>query len=181
MTEANVTMREKRMTSEVPAEWADVQLEEGANEHRSSGVLRGALAGTVATLPMSLFMLGAQKAGLMGKQPPEHITESFLDRIGIRKRPDEAEDVLAALNHFVFGAVGGAIYGLVRRERVPEVPQGMAFGLAMWAASYKGWVPAAGIMPDPDHDRPGRPTAMIAAHLLFGGALAGFYQALQRR
>lgn len=150
-------------------------------DRKLRSMLRGGLAGTGATLPMSLFMLGAQKAGLMGKQPPEHITESFLDRIGIRKRPEAADDVLATLNHFVFGAAAGGIYGLVRRERVPEVPQGIAFGLAVWAASYKGWVPAAGIMPKPDHDRPGRPASMIAAHLLFGGALAALYRALQRR
>lgn len=140
---------------------------------------RGAVAGTAATLPMSLLMLGAQKAKLMGKHPPERITESMLTRIGITKRPEEAEDALAVLNHFAFGAAAGALYGLVQRDELPDVPQGVLFGMGVWTVSYKGWVPALGIMPKPKHDRPGRPASMIAAHLVFGAAMALMFKGLR--
>ena len=42
---------------------------------------------------------------------------------------------------------------------------------SVWIASYVGWVPAAGLMPRPSRDRPGRPTSMVLAHWIFGGTL----------
>jgi hypothetical protein len=35
-----------------------------------------------------------------------------------------------------------------------------------------GWVPALGFLPPATEDRPGRPPAMIAAHVVFGAVLA---------
>lgn len=161
------------MTGATPMESDDFTF---VPDRKVAAALRGALAGTAATLPMSLLMLSAQKAGLMGKHPPERITEWFLKRADLRRTPEEAENILATVNHFAFGAVAGALYGLVRREQVPEVVQGTLFGLGVWTCSYKGWVPALGIMPPAEHDRPGRPASMIAAHLVFGASLGALYK-----
>ena len=140
-------------------------------------LLRGAVAGTVATGLMSALMIAARKAGLMGAMPPEKITARFLDRAGIR-RSREQQDALATAFHFAFGAGGGALYAAaLRRAPLPPILRGMAFGTAIWAVSYMGWVPALGIMPPPDRDRPGRPVAMLLGHLVYGGALG----ALARR
>ncbi|HEY3495310.1 MAG TPA: SDR family oxidoreductase, partial [Polyangiaceae bacterium] len=51
-------------------------------------------------------------------------------------------------------------------------------GMLVWAANYAGWLPKAGLMPRPSLDRLGRPTIMVAAHLVFGHVLAA---ALRRR
>jgi hypothetical protein len=89
------------------------------------------------------------------------------------------------VNHFAFGGACGALFGLahevwrvrapstsgVRGHRTPLLA-GLAFGTAVWAVSYAGWVPAFGIMPAPQDDRPGRPTSMVVAHWVFGGVLA---------
>ena len=76
-----------------------------------------------------------------------------------------------------------ALFALVERRPhppVPTVPAGILFGTAVWLVSYQGWVPALGIMAPPSRDRPGRPQAMLAAHLLYGavlGVVVGLYPA----
>ncbi len=151
-----------------------------------AGLVRGAVGGLAATVLMSAVMLGAQRAGLMGRLPPKKITDGLLGMIGMRnKTPEPAKKVLATINHFAFGGSCGALFGLahevwrtrarrvsgVRGHRAP-VTAGLAFGTAVWAVSYAGWVPALGIMPMPQDDRPGRPTSMVIAHWVFGAALA---------
>ena len=135
---------------------------------------------------MSAVMLGAQKAGLLGRMPPRKITDALLGVLGIRgQTPEPARRALAVVNHLAFGSACGALFGLahevwrvrapstsgVRGHRAPLLA-GLAFGTAIWAVSYAGWVPALGIMPAPQHDRPGRPTSMVLAHLVYGGVLA---------
>lgn len=58
---------------------------------RWTTVAGGIGASAVATLAMSGLMLGAQRAGLMRKQPPEKITERFLDELHVR-RSESAEN-----------------------------------------------------------------------------------------
>jgi len=133
----------------------------------------GAAAGVAATGLMSAVMVVAKQAGLLGQQPPERIAEAGLDAANVA-RSEGAQDALATVLHFGFGAVGGAGYRIVRRI-VPKprswlVP-GVAYGLAIWLVSYKGWIPRLGILPPPARDRPGRPTVMIAAHVVYGVVL----------
>lgn len=150
------------------------------------GLGRGFAGGIVATAAMSAFMLGAQKVGLLGQMPPQKISDRFLGALGLRATtPEPARRALAVANHFVFGGVCGALFGLVhevRRMRVGRTSgvtshrapllAGIAFGTAIWTVSYMGWVPALRIMPAPESDRPGRPTSMVLAHWVFGAVLA---------
>ena len=54
------------------------------------------------------------------------------------------------------------------------------YGLAVWAGSYLGLLPALGIM-SPATDHPLRRTAlMIAAHLVWGSALGTFVDLLNK-
>ena len=143
-------------------------------------MLYGATAGTVATLPMSLLMLSAQKMGLMGKQPPEKITEAALDAVD-EPVQEPVEDLLSVVNHFAFGAVAGGLYGGLRRDQMSQIAQGMVFGTGVWSVSYMGWVPALGIMPPATRDRDGRPESMFAAHLVFGACLGALTDWLEER
>jgi hypothetical protein len=129
---------------------------------------------------MSLLMMGAKRAGLMGTQPPEKITARLMARAGWRRRSRESQDVAAALLHFAFGAGAGALFAGLRRALplpLPAVLQGVAFGSGVWLVSYMGWVPWLQIMPPADEDRPGRPQTMLVAHWVYGGVLG----ALSRR
>jgi hypothetical protein len=123
---------------------------------------------------MSGVMIAAQRLGLMGEMPPEKITARLLDRAGWKSRSRRSQDLLSALLHLGFGGAGGALFALAERRPhppLPTVPAGILFGCAVWLVSYQGWVPALRIMAPPSRDRPGRPQAMLAAHLVYGAVL----------
>ncbi|HWH69077.1 MAG TPA: DUF6789 family protein [Candidatus Sulfotelmatobacter sp.] len=142
----------------------------------------GALAGLLATGAMSLVMLLGQRVLHRGKHPPQHIVEATLHLTSGQTPKAEHARLLALLAHFAFGATAGALFSWTRlRVARPLSPVGLGalYGLAVWAASYKGWIPALGILPPPEQDRPGRARTMIAAHLAYGsvlGAVAGKQQ-----
>jgi len=144
-------------------------------------VLNGAIAGVLATGAMSLVMLAGKRLGALGEPPPRRITRRVSAALLGPWRPrDRALDVAALGAHLGFGASMGLLYGLLP-ERARSGSGGGAFGLAVWAANYAGWLPGVGLMPKPSRDRVGRPTVMIAAHWVFGRSLAAAYRALARR
>jgi hypothetical protein len=122
---------------------------------------------------MSIVMLAAQRIGLMGEMPPEKITSAGLDRLGIR-RSERSQQLMAGAAHLGFGAAAGSLFAAVQRVtrmQTQPVLAGVGFGAMVWFVSYRGWVPALGIMPPPGRDRPGRPQSMLIAHLVYGAAL----------
>jgi hypothetical protein len=140
-------------------------------------ILNGAIGGGMATAAMSALMLTAQHLGLMGKQPPEAITEAALDAGGARHRDEGTENALASALHFAFGMGVGALFGLLRRHLSKDVPaaiDGIVLASFVWVSSYEGWVPALGILPPASEDRPGRPQSMYLAHVVYGTVLGGF-------
>lgn len=144
---------------------------------------QGATAGTVATAAMSALMLGAGRLGAHGEQPPEAIVETALDAAGVN-RSEVTENALASVAHLGFGASMGALYALLRRVTRtpgPEALHGTGWGLAVYAASYAGWIPRLGILPSPAHDRDDRQTMLVAAHVVYGAVLGGVLQLLRGR
>jgi hypothetical protein len=129
----------------------------------------GALSGVLATAAMSAVMLAGDRAGLMGEHPPKRIARAALP--GHRHRPKPGEGVLGAVAHFAFGAASGALFAVTMDGREPRLPLGVAYGLAIWAVSYQGWVPGLGIMPPVHRDRPGRQVVMAAGHVVYGTVL----------
>lgn len=85
-----------------------------------------------------------------------------------------------AASHLGFGATMGSVFALVAR-RAGSPMGGALFGLGIGYASYAGWIPKAGLMVSPAHDRPGRPASMIAAHLVYGAILGATYRRLAPR
>jgi uncharacterized membrane protein YagU involved in acid resistance len=141
-------------------------------------ILLGALAGLAATAPMTLAMK------LMHEQlpreeryplPPRQVTEGIAEKAGVNEQLGEEEREAATwVSHFAYGAACGALYGALSGEGLDEHPvvAGAGFGAAVWAASYLGWLPAAGIL-SPATEHPARRNAlMIAAHLVWGATAA---------
>jgi NAD(P)-dependent dehydrogenase (short-subunit alcohol dehydrogenase family) len=125
---------------------------------------------------MSLAMQAAKALGALGEPPPRRLTRKLLRPLGPLAPRGRALDLAALAAHFGFGAAMGALYGFLPVGlRTPA--GGALFGLGVWGVNYAGWLPKAGLMPEPSRDRLGRPTSMIAAHLVFGTALA----AVERR
>ena len=100
-------------------EWNTYQAGYGARIEQPGSangatVADGAMAGFIATLPMSIVMLAGHRMLPHSERyplPPEQITEEMADRAGAeraRRRP--LRDVLTMLAHFSFGAGAGSIY-----------------------------------------------------------------------
>lgn len=134
-------------------------------------IVSGIVAGAAATALMSVAMLGAKRLGLLGEPPPRRLTRILLSPLTPGRPRGRALDAAAVAAHFAFGAAMGAVFsGLPVRARGRL--GGTLFGAAVWAVNYAGWLPRLGLMPPPSSDRPGRPTSMLAAHLVFGAALS---------
>jgi hypothetical protein len=137
-------------------------------------ILLGALAGLAATGPMTLAMKLMHERLPREERyplPPRQVTEGLAEKAGVNEDLDEEEREAATwASHFAYGAACGALYGAVSGERVDGHPllAGAGFGLAVWAGSYLGWLPAAGIIA-PATEHPARRNAlMIAAHAVWG-------------
>lgn len=140
-------------------------------------ILDGALGGALGTVTMSAVMLLAGKAGLMGEHPPDLIAGKLLDATGVDARSEAAQDALASVAHLGFGVGSGAVFAVLHRRLrlpIPAELHGVVFGTLVWAVSYRGWVPALGIMPPAEEDQPGRPAAMVLAHWVYGATLGAY-------
>ena len=131
------------------------------------------MRGTVATAAMSVPMLLAPDA-VMGRRPPKQVTVSALRRLRLDPGDEGERNAASTLAHLGFGAGMGSLFSAARaqlRPPGPKVVQGVAYGLAIWALGYKGAIPALGILPPPEHDRPGRQPVMVLAHVVYGAVL----------
>ena len=143
-------------------------------------ILLGALAGLAATAPMTLAMKLMHAALPRHEQyplPPRQVTEGMAEKAGLNEHLDEEERAAATwASHFAYGTACGALYGALSEGLdsldVPPALAGVGFGLAVWAGSYLGWLPAAGIISPATEHPPRRNALMIAAHVVWG-ATAG--------
>ena len=135
---------------------------------------RGALAGLAATVPMTAVIGAGHTAGLMGTPPPVEITENVAEQAGEnpdRQSPEFQAAWLAA--HLGYGAACGLVFSAIR----PVLPRsdlaaGLLFGVAVWGVSYIGLLPSLNLYPSAQDDSNQRQAVMIAAHAVFGSALA---------
>ncbi len=138
----------------------------------ASRLLIGAVAGFVGTFAMTVAMNELHRK-LPRRQryplPPREIVDFASVKAKV-PLADEAAIDLSTASHFAYGAVCGAIIG-AGRVRIGPVTGAVA-GVGVWAASYFGWIPGAGIL-KPAHLHPKRRNLlMIAAHLVWGTATA---------
>jgi uncharacterized membrane protein YagU involved in acid resistance len=139
-------------------------------------LLKAALAGFIATAPMSISMVVGWR--LLPKRekyhlPPRLITEEITERVGIKDRMSENDLVgLTILSHFGYGAIFGTTYALFE-HRVPvhSSLKGALAGVILWTGSYLGWLPALGILTPATRHPWRRNLLMIVAHLIWGVTL----------
>ena len=117
--------------------------------HLGDRMREGAAAGLAATAAMSAFMWSAQRAGFVGEQAPKQLMRRSLEAVG--DHPSGARlSAISLVAHFAFGAAAGAAYGGLS-DRLPTgrstLYSGVAFGLAVWAATYKVAFPPLHLMP----------------------------------
>jgi len=138
-----------------------------------NSIITGLMAGTIATVPMTLVMAGLFRLLPRREQyplPPREITEHVAEKAGVDEHLDESKRTgLTWLAHFAYGAVCGAIYApLTKLVPVPHVWWGVLFGLFVWLISYLGLLPALGLFPRVTKQPARRNALMIAAHIVWG-------------
>lgn len=139
------------------------------------GAVIGLIAGVVATGPMTAAMIlwhrrlpAAERYPL----PPREITMKLAREAGVAdKMSAETRSAATILAHFAYGGATGAIYGAVT-DNIPAstLSKGVGFGLLVWAASYLGFLPGAGILKVATEHPARRNLLMIGAHVVFGAA-----------
>ena len=135
-------------------------------------LLLGGIAGFVATLPMTATVRAIHR-GLPERErypaTPRELIDSTADALDADLPEDTARDLTLSA-HYAYGAAVGALVAAAAPR--PSLPAGAAAGAAVWAASYLGWIPAAGLLKPATEHPARRNLMMIAAHLVWGAALA---------
>jgi len=142
-----------------------------------NGLVAGAVAGFVATIPMTLAMKAMHEMLPEEEKyplPPRLIVENAEQAAGVEEKLDEKDEHrLTLASHFAYGTATGAIYGAAMNamDAEPNAMNGVAYGLGVWTASYLGLLPAVGLLA-PATEHPARRNAlMIAAHVVWGASL----------
>jgi uncharacterized membrane protein YagU involved in acid resistance len=136
-------------------------------------LLLGALAGIAGTLAMTAAARAMHRrlpAAERYPLPPREIIEGMLPAVAKRSLEEHGRQTTTLAAHFGYGAATGAFYALVG-PRSGILP-GAAYGILVWTVSYFGIMPSLRIL-RPAHEHPRRRNAlMIAAHLVWGSAMA---------
>ncbi len=110
--------------------------------------------------------------------PPREIVAVFAEKSGLRRILTPAQEhAIAVACHYGYGSAAGALYGAVTPPDTSTPLRGVAFGLALWATSYLGWLPALGILRPAAKHPPRRTILMIASHIVWGLAVAALVRA----
>jgi hypothetical protein len=133
-------------------------------------ILIGAFAGAVATAPQSAAVWGLKAAGAYRRTPPpEKVSREMAEMaLGAENVPERWFTPMMIAQHVGFGAACGAAFGALTGVVRPTTVAGLLVGLAIWKASYDGWIPALRIMPPAGEDEEGRQLALVVAHVAFG-------------
>lgn len=145
----------------------------------------GSVAGAIATIPMTLFMLLMQQ--LLPKWqkyalPPERITTELAKRAEVGKHMNKQQRLGAALvMHFGYGSNMGMFYApLARRVHLPPALKGAIFGILVWVGSYLGIAPTLELSEAAPNQPWQRNIMMIGAHLIWGITLGITEDLLER-
>ena len=147
----------------------------------------GAVAGLIATVPMTAFMVAGKRRLSFWSQdplPPAQITHQALRTVDLDDDvSNRQEAALTAVNHFAYGASMGALYTQLFEPRTAAgaIATGVGYGLGVWTVSYCAWLPVAGLYRPPTQDTAERNALMIAAHVVWGGSLGLACHMLRRR
>lgn len=151
-----------------------------------SRLAAGAAAGFAATGPMTAVMEFLHRLlppEQQHPQPPRQITDRSAEAVDLHDDLTEEQKSAAAMaNHFGYGTSVGAVYGLLA-PHLPFSPpaNGVAYAMGVWAGSYLGWLPAAGLYPSATDETAERNAVILAAHVVWGATLGAVHADLAGR
>lgn len=147
-------------------------------------LLSGALAGVAATVAMTAAMRHLAERLPPEERyplPPREIIGSVAGEDpeiapGAATEGDQPMAAASLAAHALYGAATGALFALQPRRGLHE---GVGYGVAIWTASYLGWLPAAGVLKPATQHPAGRNMLMLASHLVWGATLAAGLRELE--
>ncbi len=144
---------------------------------------RGALAGLIATVPMSATMVALFRTlPQEDRYPiePAILTSEVVERALHRRLNPPMRMALTLASHFTYGAAMGAVAGpFSRRLRVPGPLAGIFSGIGVWALNYLVALPSLGLL-RPESQRPAqRRLLLFTAHLAWGVTLGWVMSAIE--
>ncbi|HEX8307816.1 MAG TPA: hypothetical protein VF645_05290, partial [Allosphingosinicella sp.] len=145
----------------------------------ASRLLIGGIAGFVGTMAMTAAMRRLHRRLPEEERyplTPREIVDSGSKQLGLPLAGETAKDV-TTLAHFAYGAAMGAMIAAMNPD--PKKRTGAAAGVAVWLASYMGWIPAVRTL-EPATEHPARRNLlMIGVHLVWGSATAAAIRELR--
>jgi hypothetical protein len=121
---------------------------------------------------MSALRMSARRAGVIDYTPPQ-ATRARLFGGGTAPPRGGASQLTDAIVHLGIGATGGSVFGLfVRRGQRPHPATGALYGFGVWAGAFGLLAPRLGITRSPLESSWKENLVNVAAHLLYGAAMA---------
>ena len=145
----------------------------------ASRLIIGGIAGFVGTMAMTAAMRRLHRRLPEEERyplTPREIIDSGSRQIGLPLAGEVAKDVTTAA-HFAYGAAMGAVIATLNPD--PKKRTGAAAGVAVWLASYMGWIPAVGTLEPATRHPARRNLLMIGVHLVWGAATASAIRELR--
>lgn len=139
------------------------------------GIFSGLGAGFMATLPMTVWMLCANKtipAHQPDPLPPEEITRNLTETVALEPHLDETDQKkLSLFNHFVYGAIIAIPMSFLNRNHRAglAIRRGIGYGLLVWVSNYLGLLPTLRLYPSATQEPARMNFIMIIGHILWGG------------
>jgi uncharacterized membrane protein YagU involved in acid resistance len=115
------------------------------------------------------------------EQPTQTVARRFKEHL-VQAGPLAKPERAAQLVHLAFGSAWGGVYGLVAGTlpSAAGVRGGVAFGAAVWLLSDDILLPAFKLAAWPHHYPVKNHVYAIAAHAVYGAAVAGTFEGLRR-
>ncbi len=128
-------------------------------------LVQAATRGVVAAMAMSGMRKVTGGLGLLDESPPNAIADRHADHLLARLGVDR--EVAVELGHWGYGAVGGALFGMLPPKLRRHAWSGSAYGIGTWLFYEAVVAPLLGIAQARQTTAAGRLT-LAADHLLYG-------------
>lgn len=126
--------------------------------------------GVVAAMAMSGMRTLTNELGLVGDTPPEAMAKQGASGV-LEQIPPGLRGAAMELSHWGFGAVAGALFGVLPRRLRRHGWTGPAYGLMVWLSFELGLAPVLGLS-QARTPRLIERAAFAADHVLYGVVLA---------
>ena len=136
-----------------------------------TSIARAATRGLVGAMAMTGLRQVTTGLGLLERTPPQQIISDQVPSL-VRPLSEDHEDALLEVAHCGYGALGGAVFGLLPRRFRRSRLAGPAYGTAVWLVYEFAIAPALGI--EVAKRRTVATRAMLVLdHVLYGVVVAG--------